>query len=665
MSGDEDKTKGQLIKELAGLRQRVADSERLASEHQQAEEALRESDKKYRSLFEQMLNGFAYCQLLVDENNQPVDFVYLEINDAFERLTGLKREKVIGRKVTEAIPGTKESHPELFSIYGKVALTGEPTTFDIYFEPLAIWLTIHVYSPQRGYFVAVFENITERKQAETALRASEQNFRNSIENSPFGIMIMDALGEMSYGNQAYLNLWGYGSIEELKAIPRKARYTPQTRREVEDRMRKRQRGELVPSHYEGSIVRQDGGIRHLEAVTSELLWDGEKRYQVLYRDITEHKQMEDDLKIKAQLLDAVGDSIRLHDWKRNFVYVNEATCRMLGYSRDELLKMNLRDVLSPEYAKHVAARREEIEAKGETIFETVSLHKDGTLIPLEVHARFVESGMRKLVLSVARDITERKRVEEREQELQKELALSSRLAAIGELAAGVAHEINNPLTGVIGFSQRLLRKSSLKSVRRDLKRIHSEARRAARVVENLLVFARRHQPKKEYSDINDILEKTLELRTYDLKTRNIELEVNLAPDLPRIMADFQQIEQVFLNIILNAEQAVTAMRGGGKLSIKTERAKGCVRISFADDGPGITVEDLDKLFNPFFTTRGDRGGTGLGLSICHGIVTEHNGRIYARSRAGKGATFFVELPLATEAIDEAKVTRKESAGSSQ
>ncbi|MBI2328117.1 MAG: PAS domain S-box protein, partial [Chloroflexi bacterium] len=612
MSGDEDKTKGQLIKELAGLRQRVADSERLASEHQQAEEALRESDKKYRSLFEQMLNGFAYCQLLVDENNQPVDFVYLEINDAFERLTGLKREKVIGRK------GTKESHPELFSIYGKVALTGEPTTFDIYFEPLAIWLTIHVYSPQRGYFVAVFENITERKQAETALRASEQNFRNSIENSPFGIMIMDALGEMSYGNQAYLNLWGYGSIEELKAIPRKARYTPQTRLEVEDRMRKRQRGELVPSHYEGSIVRQDGGIRHLEAVTSELLWDGEKRYQVLYRDITEHKQMEDDLKIKAQLLDAVGDSIRLHDWKRNFVYVNEATCRMLGYSRDELLQMNLRDVLSPEYAKRVAARRKEVEAKGEAIFESVSLHKDGTLIPVEVHARLLESGMRKFFLSVSRDITERKRAEEREQELQKELALSSRLAAIGELAAGVAHEINNPLTGVIGFSQRLLRKSSLKSVRRDLKRIHSEARRAARVVENLLVFARRHQPKKEYSDINDILEKTLELRTYDLKTRNIELEVNLAPDLPRIMADFQQIEQVFLNIILNAEQAVTETNRGGKLSIKTEQAKGCVRISFADDGPGITAEDLDKLFNPFFTTRGDRGGTGLGLSICHG-----------------------------------------------
>ena len=136
-------------------------------ERKHVEEELRESEEKYRSLFENMRNGFAYCEMIFDENNnKPIDFIYLEINAAFERLTGLKREDVIGKKVTEVIPTIKDKNPELFDIYGEVALTGKGTQFDIYFEPLNIWLSISVYSPRKGYFAAVFENITERKQAE-------------------------------------------------------------------------------------------------------------------------------------------------------------------------------------------------------------------------------------------------------------------------------------------------------------------------------------------------------------------------------------------------------------------------------------------------------------------------------------------------------------------
>ena len=148
------------------------------TEREQAEEILRESEEKFRILFENMLDGFAYCRIIVDENNQPVDFVYLEINDAFEKLTGLRRENVVGRKVTEAIPGTKEANPELLDIYGKVASTGEPIRFEIFFKPLEIWLDLSVYSPKKGYFVAVFENITERKQAEEELKQSRQQSRN-------------------------------------------------------------------------------------------------------------------------------------------------------------------------------------------------------------------------------------------------------------------------------------------------------------------------------------------------------------------------------------------------------------------------------------------------------------------------------------------------------
>jgi len=149
------------------------------TERKRAEEVLQDSEKKYHSLFTNMLNGFAYCKIIVDEKNKPVDFVYLEINDAFEKLTTLKRKDVVGKKVTEAILGIKEAHPELFDIYGKTALTGKGANFDIYFKPLKIWLSISVYSPQKGYFVAIFENITERKKAEEELRAANQQLRAS------------------------------------------------------------------------------------------------------------------------------------------------------------------------------------------------------------------------------------------------------------------------------------------------------------------------------------------------------------------------------------------------------------------------------------------------------------------------------------------------------
>lgn len=242
-------------------------------------------------------------------------------------------------------------------------------------------------------------------------------------------------------------------------------------------------------------------------------------------------------------------------------------------------------------------------------------------------------------------LIKQKQAEEKEKQLQQELNHSRRLASIGELAAGVAHEINNPLTGIIGFSERLMRKNTDEKINQDLGRINSEARRMAKVVSNLLTFARQREPKKQYADINDILQSSLELRAYELKTSNIEVVTSIAPNLPRIMADFPQIQEVFLNIILNAEQAMTEAHGGGKLNIKTQQIKNYVKVSFTDDGPGILAEHLDKLFDPFFTTRWEKGGTGLGLSACHSIVTEHGGKINAKSQPGKGATFIVEFPL--------------------
>ncbi|HUV51963.1 MAG TPA: ATP-binding protein, partial [Dehalococcoidia bacterium] len=223
------------------------------------------------------------------------------------------------------------------------------------------------------------------------------------------------------------------------------------------------------------------------------------------------------------------------------------------------------------------------------------------------------------------------------------------LAAVGELAAGVAHELNNPIAAVQGYAQLLAAKKDVdESVKKDLDVIYREAQRAGKITKNLLSFARRHEPENRFISINETLEKTLELSAHQMKINNIEIEVELAPDLPRTMADFYQMQQVFVNIINNAEQAMLESHGKGKLIVGTRKSGDMIQITFKDDGPGIAEENLKKIFDPFFTTKEVGKGTGLGLSICYGLVEAHNGRLYARSKLGEGATFIVELPVVPE-----------------
>jgi PAS domain S-box-containing protein len=392
-------------------------------------------------------------------------------------------------------------------------------------------------------------------------------------------------------------------------------------------------------------------------------------YAASQQEVAERKRMEEALRESKELFEKTftsqRDAIFILDAKNppTILDCNPAALETFGYSRQEVLGHTTTFLHVDEAAlrKFQEYLYPAVEKRGFFFLSEFAMkRKDGTVFPTEhsVVPLKEQQGKRIGWVSVVRDITERKQVEEREKQLQQELYLSSRLASIGELAAGVAHQINNPLTGILGFSQRLLRKSTDGQFNRSLERIHIEAQRAAKIVQNLLTFARRREPKKEYSDLNDILQSALELRAYELTTSNIEVVTDLTPNLPQIMADFHQMQEVFLNIILNAEQAMTESHSSGRLTIKTEERKGYIRTTFTDDGPGIPAEHLDKIFDPFFSTRGERGGTGLGLSVCHGIVTEHGGRIYVKSKLGKGATFFVELPLVREEKEASKVVYK-------
>jgi two-component system NtrC family sensor kinase len=223
------------------------------------------------------------------------------------------------------------------------------------------------------------------------------------------------------------------------------------------------------------------------------------------------------------------------------------------------------------------------------------------------------------------------------------------LAAVGELAAGVAHELNNPLAAVLMYSQLLNTRDDLdETVRSDIDTVFKEAQRATRITGSLLSFARRQKPDKSPISINEVIEKSLELSTSQMKANNIEITRELERELPAIMADFYQLQEVFLNLINNAEQAMTEAHGRGSLNVKTEKSGEMIRIVFSDDGPGIAEGILKRIFDPFFTTKDVGKGTGLGLSICYGVVQEHGGHIYAESKPSKGATFVIELPVVSE-----------------
>ena len=266
-----------------------------------------------------------------------------------------------------------------------------------------------------------------------------------------------------------------------------------------------------------------------------------------------------------------------------------------------------------------------------------------------------------LLMRTIRYAIERKRAKERESELQRQLDLSRRLVSVGVMTTGVAHEVNNPLAKIIGFTELLMQKSISEEVREEVRAINENAHQVAEIVQNLLTFAQEQELERKYVDINGLIESILAMRARTLETSNIRVTTQLDPELPRVLADGAQLQQVFLNLIVNSGAEMKAAHGEGNLLIKTEVIDKAVQITFADDGPGITEENLWYLFVPFFTTRGLGKGTGLGLSICYGIISQHGGRIYAKSELGKGATFFVELPIAAEERqpDSAKVSDAE------
>ena len=283
---------------------------------------------------------------------------------------------------------------------------------------------------------------------------------------------------------------------------------------------------------------------------------------------------------------------------------------------------------------------------------------DGALIWIEATANAVVADGRLEIEALIRDVSDRRKLEDQSRDLYQQLLQSEKMAALGQTISGVAHELNNPLATILSWAERLAEQPGDDKARRGLEVILGEAERAARIVRNLLTFARKRQTTRMMVDLNDIVHDTLALRAYEPGARGITVLETLAPGLPEVFADGHQVRQVILNLIINAEQAMLSAHGRGTLTVSTrhETERDAVVLEVTDDGPGIAEEAQGKVFDPFYTTKDVGKGTGLGLSVAYAIVQEHGGRIFLTSQPGKGTSFFVELPVAGQTLSPRKST---------
>jgi two-component system NtrC family sensor kinase len=271
---------------------------------------------------------------------------------------------------------------------------------------------------------------------------------------------------------------------------------------------------------------------------------------------------------------------------------------------------------------------------------------DGSALPVEVTLHWIEYEGQPALAVLCRDISSQVR-------LEAQLIQAEKLSAVGQLVSGVAHELNNPLTTIKGYVQLMQAEQLSPAMAEDLRRVEEAADRCRRIVRDLLTFARRYEPEFVNTDVNELLQRTAALRSYELRVRNIAVRWDLDPLLPEIEADAHRLQQVILNLIFNAEQALLSSEERGLITIRSRTLPhgAGIRFEIADNGPGIRPEHLDRIFDPFFTTKKVGVGTGLGLSISYAIVKEHGGRIWADSGLGEGASFIVELPLAVSRED--------------
>jgi PAS domain S-box-containing protein len=612
----------------------------------------------------------SHAAMFLAESVDEQTFRYVRTNSVHQQLTGFSLED-IRHKTPQEMLG-EEVGGTIAANYRRCLQEGQSISYE---EDLhlpgghRIWEThlTPVFAPgKRPYIVGSSIDMTEKRQAERSLEEEKTLLKAIIDNIPILITRYDREGNLLYLNKAFEETFGWTTAEAKTINLLEAVYPdPDYRQEALAYMlaakvdwrefsAQTRSGEVVPSEW-ANIRLEDGSQMGIGL------------------DIRERRRVEkavlENQRYLQTILETTVDGFWVADSDLKMREVNDAYCQMSGYRHEEFQYLRISDLDALEEEAESAARARRIIENGHEIFTTKHRRKDGSTFDVEVSATYLEMEGG-LFVCFCRDITRRKAAEAalrqsheelREallalQEAQAHLLQQERLATLGHLAAGVAHELNNPLTSIILYAQLLRNYRQIDpKVGHDIEQITTQAQRASGIVRGLLDFARQRPLQKERVQVNDTLRSTLNFMAYELRSHQVQVEEALAPDLPQIAADPQQLQQVFVNLLNNAVQALNG-RSDNKITITTtigasiypfnaQDSEPVVRVIIQDNGPGMPPEMQKRVFDPFFTTKQPGQGTGLGLSVCHGIVREHGGHIWVESEPEQGAAFLVELPL--------------------
>jgi PAS domain S-box-containing protein len=640
------------------------------SDQKTADEERRHTEQRYRSLFDSMREGVAIHKLFYS-NGAAHNYMLLDVNRRYEEILGVKREQVVNKWATD-VYGTET--PPYLREFSSVFETGTAFQFETYFPPMDRHFLISVAPMGEDTFATIFFDVTEQKK-------TEESYKLISENAADVIWLWDLAEERCvYVSPSARHLRGF-SPEEIMAQPMEQAMPPDTYRMVMARLQRRSAAVEAGDEAarigtnEIDFLRKDGTSVTTETVT-KLISDERRPIRHILgisRDITERKRAEEALRQANEavaqaerhyrrIFNSGSDVVFVHQLGEDglpgpFLEVNDNGCRYLGYTREELLRMRVLEIIPPEEHPLVPAIGQRLLANGQSIWEGEMVAKDGRRIPVEINCHLFDLNGLPTMISCVRDITERKAAATAKAQLEEQLRQAQKLESVGRLAGGVAHDFNNLLTVINGYSGFMLKRLEVGDpLRSYADEIKTAGERAASLTKQLLAFSRKQIIEPRVLDLNSTIRESAPM-LQRLIGEDVALDTHLDDSLGQVMADPDQIHQVIMNLAVNARDA---MPDGGRLEIKTLNVDlgaedgtaihphvspgRYVLMDVTDNGYGMEEPVRQQIFEPFFTTKETGKGTGLGLSTAYGIIRQSGGWIDVQSEVGNGTSFKVYLP---------------------